>query len=122
MEILRVFKHSVVYGLTGITSTFAALFLVPIYTRILSPSDYGIIAILNTLTAILIVIFNLGMGSAIFWAYFRADNEEEKKKVVGTALIFQLLLPLVFTLILIATSPFFNMILFQSSQPVYLFT
>ena len=121
-EISKVFKHSLVYGLTGVTSTLAAVLLVPIYTRILTPEDYGVIAILRTLIGILVVIFNLGMGSAIFWAYFRAESEEEKKKVVGTALFFQFFFPLVFTLVLIAVSPIFNKLIFQAGQPLHYLT
>jgi len=122
MEILKVFKHSVVYGLTGVASTFAAVLLLPIYTRILTPEDYGVIAILRTLVGILVIVFNLGMGSAIFWAYYRAENEEEKKKVVGTALLFQFLLPLILTLLLIVASPFFNKLIFQGDQPLFYLT
>ncbi len=120
-EISKVFKHSFVYGLTGVASTLAAVLLVPIYTRILTPEDYGVIAILRTLVGILVIIFNLGMGSAIFWAYFRAESEAEKKKVVGTALFFQLLFPLVLTLFLVAISPSFNQLIFQGDQPLYYF-
>ena len=90
-DIPKVFKHSLVYGFTGIASTLAAVLLVPIYTRILSPSDYGVIAILSTLGPILVLVLNLGLGSAMFLAYFRAEGENEKKKVVGTALSFQVL-------------------------------
>src|SRR3990172_2594998 len=114
--IKKLFGHSIIYGLTGVTSNIAAIFLVPIYTRILTPEDYGIIAILRTVMGISIVLFNLGMGSAIFWAYFKAESDEEKKKVAGTALIFQTLYPLLLTTILIITSPFFNGLIFEPRQ------
>ena len=119
MEILRVFKHSFVYGLTGITSTVASVLLVPIYTRVLTPEDYGVIAILRTLTSILIILLNLGMSSAIFWAYFRAEGDEEKREVVGTALLFQFLFLLVSTLVLVIGSYFFNKLIFPEGQPGY---
>ena len=120
--IKKLFGHSIIYGLTGVTSNFAAIFLVPIYTRVLTPEDYGVIAILRTVMGISIVVFNLGMGSAIFWAYFKAESDEEKKEVAGTALIFQTLYPLLLTTILIIISPFFNGLIFEPRQPFIFFT
>lgn len=100
-ELVKVFGESIVYGVTGVATTLVSVFLVPIYTRVLSPADYGIIALLTTLSNIIGVIAAMGMGSAIFWAYFRA-KKEERGTVVFTSFLFQT----IFTL-LISSALFF---------------
>ena len=37
----RLAKHSVIYGLGGLVSRILAVLLLPLYTRYLTPSDYG---------------------------------------------------------------------------------
>jgi len=119
--IKKLFSHSLVYGLTGVFSTLSATLLVPIYTRILNPADYGVVSLLTTFTAILVIILNLGLSSAIFWAYFRAENEEERKKIIGTSFLFLTAFNLAIILGLFLFSGKLNELLFPDSQPsVYL--
>src|SRR5205823_8550058 len=40
-QLKRLGKHSVIYGLGGLVSRILAVLLLPLYTRYLSPSDYG---------------------------------------------------------------------------------
>ena len=121
MRISKVFSHSIVYGFTGVASTLSAVFLVPVYTRILSPSDYGITAIIAIVVSVMTIIFNLGLSSAIFWAYFRASDEEEKRKVIGTAFLFQIIFGIFMLLLLILLSAQINTLLFPNGQPtIYL--
>ena len=40
-QLKRLGKHSAIYGLGGLVSRILAVFLLPLYTRYLSPSDYG---------------------------------------------------------------------------------
>ncbi len=112
-ELAKVFGETVVYGLTGVVSTLASVFLVPIYTRILTPSDYGVSALLGTLFSIIAVIANMGMSSAIFWAYFKA-KERERKDVIGTSFIFQTVFPLIISVSAFLLSGFISRFLFGS--------
>jgi O-antigen/teichoic acid export membrane protein len=91
-EIIKVFGETIVYGVTGVASTLASVFLVPFYTRVLTPFDYGISALIGTLFTILVVVANLGMGSAIFRSYFEA-RDKEREVVAGTSFISQTIFP-----------------------------
>ena len=41
----RLFKGSMVYGIGGELNRFIGLFLLPFYTRALTPDDYGVVAL-----------------------------------------------------------------------------
>lgn len=118
-ELKKVFGETVVYGFTGVASTLASIFLVPVYTRILTPSDYGVSTLLGTLFSILIVIANMGMNSAIFMAYFRA-KEKERKDIVGTAFISQTLFPFLISAIVFLLASFISRILLGSDSYSFL--
>ena len=45
-QIKRLVRHSAIYGIGGFVSRILAVLLLPLYTRYLSPSDYGAIATL----------------------------------------------------------------------------
>jgi O-antigen/teichoic acid export membrane protein len=118
-ELTKVFGETIVYGLIGTASTLISVFLVPIYTRILTPEDYGVTALLTTLFVIIGVIANLGMSSAIFWAYFKA-KEEDRKAVVGTSFISQTIFPFLISAIAFLLSGFVSNALFGSQAYSYL--
>ena len=118
-ELLKVFGHSIVYGLTGILSTFVSVFLIPIYTRILTPAEYGVIALLTTLSLIILIFTSMGMGTAVFWAYFNA-KEEERKEVVFTAFLFLTIFPLLVSIIFYLSSGLINRLLFGNTDNILL--
>ena len=45
-------RHSAVYGFGSLVSRFIAVLLLPVYTRYLSPADYGLIETLIALSAV----------------------------------------------------------------------
>src|ERR671927_1502483 len=81
-ELLR---HSAIYGLGSIVARILAVLLLPLYTRYLSPSDYGLIETLVALSAVLAALVAQGMKSAFFRFYFDSPEEERRLLVVRTA-------------------------------------
>jgi O-antigen/teichoic acid export membrane protein len=83
--------------------------LLPLYTRYLTPSDYGILEIFQVTVEILSIIFVMGISSALFMSYFNYEDQEKKKTVISTALIFLTVISLsVMILLLILSSCFSN--------------
>lgn len=87
-QLKRLGKHSVVYGLGGLISRVLALLLLPLYTRYLSPSDYGAIETLIAGSAVLVTLLRLGISSAFFRFYFDAEDDEGRTRCVRTAFWF----------------------------------
>ncbi len=78
--------HTVVYGLGSSGTRLIGFFLIPVYTRYLTPADYGVLALVAMLDQILFVVMNMGQSSALFRTYFRHDNEADRQTVLTTSL------------------------------------
>jgi len=97
----RLSSQTLIYGLGDAISRFAALFLLPIYTRVLSPDDYGKLAIVTLFSTIVALVLDFGQRSALFRFYYDTDDPRARRRLTGTVLIFMLvaaaaiLLPLI---------------------------
>jgi O-antigen/teichoic acid export membrane protein len=87
-QITRLAQHSAIYGLGGLVSRFVALLLLPLYTRYLTPADYGAVETLVALAAILATILRLGIASAFFRFYFDSTDAAHRLRVVRTSFWF----------------------------------
>src|SRR5579864_7924160 len=66
--IYKLVKTSGIYALASMAPPFLSLVLAPFLTHHLSPTDFGILAILNTLISLGVGITQLGLSSAFFRA------------------------------------------------------
>ncbi|MEI9958759.1 MAG: oligosaccharide flippase family protein [Ferruginibacter sp.] len=113
-------NDSLIYGLSGIVTRMIGVFLIPVYTRLFLPNDYGIINLVNT------SFFLIGMlvvcaldNSASRWFY---DSKEIKdhKKTFGSWIWFQFILSSIIAVIIIILSPYLVNIFFkQDGKPMY---
>lgn len=80
-----------VYGLGGIISKIIPLIMVPIITRLMPSSDYyGLSDLSNTVVSFASALAIMGMYDAMYRMFFEKDDEEYKKSICSTALIFTL--------------------------------
>jgi O-antigen/teichoic acid export membrane protein len=87
-QIQRLGKHSVIYGLGGLIQRIVAVLLLPLYTRYLTPSDYGAIEVLVALSAVLFALLRAGIQSSFFRFYLQAEDERGRQTVVRTSFWF----------------------------------
>lgn len=120
-QLLRLSRHSIVYGLGAAASYVVAFFLIPVYTRYLTPADYGGLEILQTTLSILSIIFVMGLTAALFRSYFNYEDEEKRKTVVGTTFIFLTGTSLLFLLVLMVFAGSFSTLLFGSVEYTFYF-
>jgi len=64
--IKRLAASSAIYGLGGTLQKLLGVVLVPIYTRYLSPEEYGVLALLLVTGGVAAILLQTGMGSALF--------------------------------------------------------
>src|ERR1041385_6808748 len=84
----ELFRHSAVYGLGSMVARTLGVLLLPLYTRYLSPSDYGLIETLVALSAVLTALVAQAMKSAFFRFYFDSEELERRLLVVRTAFCY----------------------------------
>ncbi len=96
-------KHSSIYGLGQILSRVASVLLLPVYTHVLTPSDYGAVAILDLTAALLSVLIGSGMAAAVTRFHFATEDERERDGVwwTGVAWIVVMASAVVLPLVLI---------------------
>ena len=77
-------SNSMIYGLGNILSKLSAFFLIPIYTRYLSMTEVGIIALLEMAELFIVTIVPLGLINAV-WRYLPESTKKEKVKILSSA-------------------------------------
>ena len=65
-QIRRLGQETAIYGISTILGRFLNFLLVPFYTNVLHPGDYGIVAYVYSIIAFLNVVYGYGMESAYF--------------------------------------------------------
>jgi O-antigen/teichoic acid export membrane protein len=81
----KLFQQTFIYGLATVLPRALAIVLVPLYTSVLDPSDFGVYATLMSYIILGNVLLSYGMETA----FFRFINKEisQKKTVQSTALV-----------------------------------
>ena len=87
-QLKRLGKHSVIYGLGGLVSRVLAVLLLPLYTRYLTPADYGKVETLVAATTVLTILLRFGISSAFFRFYFDSDEPARRVTVLRTSFWF----------------------------------
>lgn len=79
-----------IYSLVGAMQVIVWVILLPVHTHYLSPSDYGIIAVCNSVAASLSTVFELGLSraSAHMW-YGKKESGKSGISELGSILRFQ---------------------------------
>ncbi len=87
-------RNTAIYGLPSIVGRFLNYCLVPLYTRVLPPEEYGVVTNLYGYTALILVVLTFGMETTFF--RFANKEEEDADTVFTTCFTFVSALTLVF--------------------------
>lgn len=92
------------YTLANIIRHMTSLIMLPIYTRFLTPADYGIIELMTMALDLVGILVCNRIGEAIFRYYSLAPNQTEKKITISTAFVLGILINTIGFCILLLTS------------------
>lgn len=81
-------RHSLVYGFGNLLNYIAAFLLLPVYTRYLTPTDYGIKELVGLSTDVTGILLATGISSAMYRFYFEYDDVKDRNEVISTTIIF----------------------------------
>jgi len=112
----RFLRDSAIYGLAGILVRSVSLLLVPVYTRILSPTDYGIVDLVTVFTAFVGVTVALEIAQALARFLPDADTAEERSQYASAALWFTLSGYAAFTVVAVAFASPLAALLLDSAE------
>lgn len=83
----KTISHASIYGLGTVIANAASIVMLPIYTRYLSPSDYGLLEYLQMLMDVTSIVFGARAFTGVYRMYFETQDEIARKTVMNTALL-----------------------------------
>lgn len=86
-ELKFLLKHSSIYGVGTVLSRAVAFVLLPLYTRYLTPTDYGMLELLDTTTGLVGIIVGLGIATSLSRFYYERHTDGERSQLVSTVFI-----------------------------------
>jgi len=92
-------KETALYGLSTIVGRFLNFLLLPLYTNVFQPNDYGILTNVYAYIGIVSVIFLYGLDSA-YLKFLASDEQKNKKIIFSSAFNFLLLTTAVLVVII----------------------
>ncbi|MDP3684826.1 MAG: oligosaccharide flippase family protein, partial [Ignavibacteria bacterium] len=119
--IQRFFKDSAVYTIGNILTRGMAIFMLPIYTRLLSPSDYGVIDMILIIGSLINVTIALEINQGFGRYYSETDSIKEQDEYSSTSLWFVLFAYSFFLVFSMLFSNWLNDNLIGSNYPVTIF-
>lgn len=89
-QIKQLSKDSVIYGLGDALKRMVVFMLLPLYTRYLTPADYGRLELLMVTLNILFIISAQGMSTAFFRHYAFSKNELQRTELISTSYYYMI--------------------------------
>lgn len=101
-EVKSVGRHSLIYMLGPAFSNVVGFLLIPIYTRFIDRSEYGVMSLVDVVMTMAMMILSLGVADGMTRFYYATKDESERRSLVSTALLgpAMLTLPLILLAIL----------------------
>ncbi len=97
----KVFKNSAFYMLASLLPVAVGFLMLPVYTRYLTPDDYGVVALVLSLQSFLPLIMTLQIHSSISRFYFDYKDDNTKLKIfITTIMVATLTLSLIVLVLL----------------------
>ena len=114
-------KNNLTYSFGHLFILGIALFLLPLYTRYLSPDEYGVIDLLMIVGTLVNLTIALEISQGLERYYHDAKNDIEKKEYSSSAFWFSLFINLLFFLICYLFNDHISSLLFDDNNKKQIF-
>lgn len=94
----RILKNTSAYILVGLAPYLVNFFMLPVYTRYLTPSEYGILSLVAAFQIMLALIISLQLGAGLGRFYF--DYDENGIKLYFSTIFYSIVLISLFFLLI----------------------
>lgn len=120
-QLEKTVKHSAIYSIGTILRRITGLVMLPIYTRYLTPADYGAVELLIMAIEISSILVGLRISQALFRYYILAKTEYEKNEIASTVLLTVLGSSFVGATVLYTFSEPLTVFIFGNNEYIYEF-
>jgi O-antigen/teichoic acid export membrane protein len=107
-------RHALLYAIGQVLGKAVAFLMLPIYTRFLTPADYGVVALIDMTLDVIAIVAGAAIAQGIFRFYHKALTDSERAAVVSTALAALGVSFVIFGAVIFAASGFISRVIFGS--------
>jgi O-antigen/teichoic acid export membrane protein len=101
------FKSSIIYSLVGSLPYISGIILIPLFTVYLTPQQFGVNALYYSMMVFFLVLAGFGMDSFIGVYYYEYKDKKQKlRELMGTVLLFSLIIGLFLIIFMGIAGPF----------------
>ncbi len=80
-------RHTLVYAAGILLAKTISFVMLPVYTRYLTPSDYGVMELIEMTLDVIAILAGARIATGIFRYYHKATSQAERDAVISTALM-----------------------------------
>jgi len=99
-ELKFLLSHSAIYGIGTVLTQLVGFIMLPVYTRYLTPEDYGVLELIIITNSVLGILVSFGVASAIIRFYYNYDDLQYRNSVISTSAILYVVSALLAAVIL----------------------
>jgi O-antigen/teichoic acid export membrane protein len=115
-EISFIGKKSIIYVL-GPTLTHAVGFImIPIYTRFISPGNYGAMELIGIITTIVSMIISMGVADSMSRYYYAEEDTQKRNEVVSTIILGFGMLAIPIIIVFMSLSEILSFVVMEESK------
>jgi O-antigen/teichoic acid export membrane protein len=115
-ELKKTAKNSSIYAIGTMISRLTGLVMLPIYTRYLTPADYGVLELFSIAIELMGILVGLRITQGMFRYYILEDDPEKKRVIVSTVLFTVVIASGMGSLVLFSGSEPFSLLIFGSAD------
>jgi len=105
-----------VYGVGDVAVQLASLLLLPVYVRVLSPSEYGAIALLLIVEQVMRVVYRWGVDASFMRFYYDCSDTASRQTLASTVFFYLVVVSGGLMAAGVAASPWIGPRVFGSTQ------
>ncbi|MCP4725673.1 MAG: oligosaccharide flippase family protein [bacterium] len=87
MRLKLLIKNASIYGIGNVLLRIAAFLPIPLYTRFLTDTEYGLLDTLLLTIQIMAIVINLGMSAAFMMFYKKYSSNNKQGELLGSTLL-----------------------------------
>jgi len=115
-SLLKLTRHSIIYGVGHVLNRAVGFLLLPIYTNFIAPEQLGVAAMTFLFLALMTIVYQIGISQAFLRYFSLADNLSDKRKIFSNAFSAIFVLSLLFSFLTFSFSDRISEFLFHSKD------
>ena len=78
-------RNFAIYGLGDVATNIVSFLLLPLYTRFLTPADYGAISLLLTVEVVAKIVFRCGLDASFMRLFYDCETDADRQRLASTS-------------------------------------